>query len=300
MVQPTLDATKSFIFDVRPMVLDDLGLVPTLRRARARRGRRAGVPVDFDSMGADRRLPMDLESGLFRMVEESLAGYLTRPDPVRFALDWTDKVTLECRRPRDPRRRRRGARGAAGPTRRPTARSCRRRCAGERRRPAAGSDDRGSRDEAAARRQRARRPAGEVVAGRAGAGRRPSASRRAARRRLRGPDHRRSAAGPLSQRLVPSPAGHSRLAGFRRPGPGRVRAHPRPDGASGLILAVRRILPVFIRSTRWPPPSTAQRPAALRNRDMSPASTIGLVPWIEPRPIFTSPSTRGCAIIQEA
>src|SRR6266540_4640271 len=33
MVQSTLDATKSFIFDVRPMVLDDLGLVPTLRRA---------------------------------------------------------------------------------------------------------------------------------------------------------------------------------------------------------------------------------------------------------------------------
>ena len=33
MVQQTLDATKNFIFDVRPMVLDDLGLVPTLRRA---------------------------------------------------------------------------------------------------------------------------------------------------------------------------------------------------------------------------------------------------------------------------
>ena len=39
MVQQTLDATKSFIFDVRPMVLDDLGLVPTLRRAARERGR---------------------------------------------------------------------------------------------------------------------------------------------------------------------------------------------------------------------------------------------------------------------
>ena len=38
MVQQTLDATKSFIFDVRPMVLDDLGLVPTLRRAARDRG----------------------------------------------------------------------------------------------------------------------------------------------------------------------------------------------------------------------------------------------------------------------
>jgi two-component system sensor histidine kinase DegS len=95
MVQSTLDATKSFIFDVRPMVLDDLGLVPTLRRSARDRGRRAGVPVDFESMGVDRRLPMELESGMFRMVEESLAGYLTgHPERVELRLDWT-KGTLE-------------------------------------------------------------------------------------------------------------------------------------------------------------------------------------------------------------
>jgi two-component system sensor histidine kinase DegS len=96
MVQATLDATKSFIFDVRPMVLDDLGLVPTLRRSARDRGRRAQVPVHFDSMGADRRLPMELESGMFRMVEESLAGYLTgRPERVELRLDWANG-TLEA------------------------------------------------------------------------------------------------------------------------------------------------------------------------------------------------------------
>src|SRR3954454_15227221 len=76
MVQQTLEATKSFIFDVRPMVLDDLGLVPTLRRAARERGRRAGVPVDFDSLGAERRLPMDAESGVVRMLAEAMASYL--------------------------------------------------------------------------------------------------------------------------------------------------------------------------------------------------------------------------------
>ena len=96
MVQATLDATKSFIFDVRPMVLDDLGLVPTLRRSARDRGRRAHVAVHFDSMGADRRLPMELESGIFRMVEESLAGYLTgHPERVELRLDWTNG-TLEA------------------------------------------------------------------------------------------------------------------------------------------------------------------------------------------------------------
>jgi len=90
MVQQTLDATKSFIFEVRPMVLDDLGLVPTLRRAARDRGRRAGVPVDFESMGQDRRLPMDLESGLFRILDEALAGYLeARAERIVFRIDWS-------------------------------------------------------------------------------------------------------------------------------------------------------------------------------------------------------------------
>ncbi len=96
MVQQTLDATKTFIFDVRPMVLDDLGLVPTLRRATRERGSRAGVPVEFESMGQDRRLPMDLESGLFRMLDEALAGYLgVGPDQVSMRLDWSDRLTAD-------------------------------------------------------------------------------------------------------------------------------------------------------------------------------------------------------------
>lgn len=93
MVQHTLDATKSFIFDVRPMVLDDLGLVPTLRRGIRERGRRAGIAVGFESMGQDRRLPMDLESNLFRMLDEALAGYLgAGPDRVSLRLNWGDRL----------------------------------------------------------------------------------------------------------------------------------------------------------------------------------------------------------------
>jgi hypothetical protein len=75
------------------MVLDDLGLVPTLRRATRERGRRAGIPVEFESLGADRRLPMDLESGLFRMLDEALAAYLGgAPDRVSLRLDWGEHL----------------------------------------------------------------------------------------------------------------------------------------------------------------------------------------------------------------
>jgi two-component system sensor histidine kinase DegS len=97
MVQQTLEATKNFIFDVRPMVLDDLGLVPTLRRAARERGRRAGVAVEFESIGQDRRLEMDLESSLFRILDEALGAYLAAaPDRVAIRLDWLDD-TVEAR-----------------------------------------------------------------------------------------------------------------------------------------------------------------------------------------------------------
>jgi two-component system, NarL family, sensor histidine kinase DegS len=93
MVQQTLEATKNFIFDVRPMVLDDLGLVPTLRRTARDRGRRAHVPVEFDSMGADRRLPQDVESTVFRVLDEALGAYLgLGPERVTLRLDWTEEL----------------------------------------------------------------------------------------------------------------------------------------------------------------------------------------------------------------
>jgi two-component system sensor histidine kinase DegS len=93
MVQTTLEATKAFIFDVRPMVLDDLGLVPTIRRTARERGRRAQIAVDFDSLGTERRLAMELESGLFRMIDQALAGFLsTVPRRVVIRLDWGDQV----------------------------------------------------------------------------------------------------------------------------------------------------------------------------------------------------------------
>jgi len=94
MVQHTLEATKAFIFDVRPMVLDDLGLVPTLRRVARDRGRRSQTPIEFESYGTDRRLAMDVESALFRIIDETLTGFIgCHPDRVSIRLEWaTDKT----------------------------------------------------------------------------------------------------------------------------------------------------------------------------------------------------------------
>ena len=93
MVQRTLDATKAFIFDVRPMVLDDLGLVPTLRRVARDRGRRSQIPIEFESYGQDRRLPMEVESALFRIIDETITGFLScHPDLISIRIEWSDKT----------------------------------------------------------------------------------------------------------------------------------------------------------------------------------------------------------------
>ncbi len=94
MVQHTLEATKAFIFDVRPMVLDDLGLVPTLRRVARDRGRRAQTPIEFESYGTDRRLPMDVESALFRIIDETVTGFIScHPDRISIRVEWAADKT---------------------------------------------------------------------------------------------------------------------------------------------------------------------------------------------------------------
>ena len=91
MVEEALRATKDFIFDVRPMVLDDLGLVPTLRRSAAERTRRQGVTVRFESAGSDRRLATELESAIFRIVDDAMIEFASARSPeILVRLDWSE------------------------------------------------------------------------------------------------------------------------------------------------------------------------------------------------------------------
>lgn len=72
MVNKTLQELRGFIFELRPMILDDLGLVPTLRRYVQTLVDKHGVRIDFSSTGRDRRLPSDDEVAIFRLIQDSL------------------------------------------------------------------------------------------------------------------------------------------------------------------------------------------------------------------------------------
>jgi two-component system sensor histidine kinase DegS len=71
-VRDALDETRRLIFDLRPMTLDDLGLVPTLRKFIKEFGESSGITARFHLVGEERRLPGNYEAVLFRIVQEAL------------------------------------------------------------------------------------------------------------------------------------------------------------------------------------------------------------------------------------
>ncbi len=73
-VRNALEETRQLIFDLRPMTLDDLGLVPTLRKFIKEYGDRYGLTTRFNVVGQERRLPGNIEGVLFRIVQEALTN----------------------------------------------------------------------------------------------------------------------------------------------------------------------------------------------------------------------------------
>ncbi|MBU6424068.1 MAG: sensor histidine kinase, partial [Chloroflexi bacterium] len=72
MVNKTLQELRSFIFELRPMILDDLGIVPTLRRYVQTLIDKHKVRIDLSSTGRDHRLQAEDEIAIFRLVQDAL------------------------------------------------------------------------------------------------------------------------------------------------------------------------------------------------------------------------------------
>ncbi|KPV51826.1 histidine kinase [Kouleothrix aurantiaca] len=71
-INTTLQDTRRFIFDLRPMILDDLGLVPTLRRYVQQFSEKNKIEVNLMVQNMDARLPSHYEVALFRFIQEAL------------------------------------------------------------------------------------------------------------------------------------------------------------------------------------------------------------------------------------
>jgi len=71
-INATLQDTRRFIFDLRPMILDDLGLAPTLRRYVQQVSEKNKLDINLMVQNLDMRLPSHYEVAIFRFIQESL------------------------------------------------------------------------------------------------------------------------------------------------------------------------------------------------------------------------------------
>lgn len=72
LVQHTLDGVHKLIFDLRPSMLDHLGLVPAIRWFAKSRLESKGVRVFIEDEMTDSRLSPEVETALFRIVQEGV------------------------------------------------------------------------------------------------------------------------------------------------------------------------------------------------------------------------------------
>ncbi len=70
----TFQKVRNYIFELRPMMLDDLGLVPTIRKYVDAFKEQSGIEVEVTITGVERRLDSYMEVMIFRAIQELLGN----------------------------------------------------------------------------------------------------------------------------------------------------------------------------------------------------------------------------------
>jgi len=74
LINDLMDRVKDLSLELRPAMLDDLGLMPTLLRHFDHYKAQTHISVNFKQRGLDRRFAPDLETAVFRIVQEGLTN----------------------------------------------------------------------------------------------------------------------------------------------------------------------------------------------------------------------------------
>ncbi len=74
LVVETLQDVRRLAVELRPQALDDFGLVPALERLTQGFAEQTGIAVDLEAGSAAERLPSEVETAIYRIVQESLTN----------------------------------------------------------------------------------------------------------------------------------------------------------------------------------------------------------------------------------
>lgn len=73
-VRSGIEEVRKIIFNLRPMALDDLGLVPTLRKFVQDYEEKTKIRTKFEMVGKEIRLPSGMEVAIYRLVQEAFSN----------------------------------------------------------------------------------------------------------------------------------------------------------------------------------------------------------------------------------
>lgn len=94
-VNEILERVRQISLDLRPPVLDDLGLIPALVWLIDRQRTISGLDVSFRHHGLDRRLSPDVETAVYRIVQEALTNVVRHAGVLHAILSvWASDRTL--------------------------------------------------------------------------------------------------------------------------------------------------------------------------------------------------------------
>ncbi|WP_426450496.1 sensor histidine kinase [Paenibacillus sp. S-38] len=88
-VRAGIEEVRKIIFNLRPMALDDLGLVPTLRKFVQDYEERSKISTKFELVGKEVRLPSGMEVAVYRLVQEAFSNVLKHAEASHITLELT-------------------------------------------------------------------------------------------------------------------------------------------------------------------------------------------------------------------
>ncbi len=92
LVRSTLQDVRRLAVELRPKALDDFGLVAALERLTDSFGEQTGIAIEFVQNVPEGRLPPDVETALYRIVQESLTNVVKHARADRVSIVLTRKA----------------------------------------------------------------------------------------------------------------------------------------------------------------------------------------------------------------
>ncbi|NHZ71595.1 MAG: hypothetical protein GWP17_00705, partial [Aquificales bacterium] len=97
----TLQEIHELVTDLRPSLLDNLGLVSALRSQVATFQKRTGISAAFTNTGHRRRIDPDLEMTIYRILQEALTNIAKHATPTQVKVRLVFRQERLCLRIRD-------------------------------------------------------------------------------------------------------------------------------------------------------------------------------------------------------